>query len=102
MALLSEFAAARVCGWCKRPLRFPAHPHHLFARGIGSGSRLDVRENLIPLGGPWDCNCHGEVHAGRIQRFDLLAVVAAREHTTQDAIEREIFRLRRLPKGVPR
>lgn len=97
--LLDEFRAARVCEWCKRKLRYPAHPHHVFCKGMGSATRLDIRINLIALGGPWDCNCHGEFHDGNILRCDLLAVVSQREGRLQDEIEREIYALRRARRA---
>jgi hypothetical protein len=56
---------------------------------------LDVAINLVALGGADSCNCHGRVHSGQILRIDLLAIVAARESTTQDAIKAEIARLRK-------
>lgn len=93
--LLGEFRGW-LCEWCG--LREWSVPHHLWARGMGGGGRLDVRINLISL-----CAfCHNDVHAGLIQRCDLLAVVAARERTTQGRIEAEIYRLRRTPKELLR
>lgn len=94
--LLAEVRRCGECGWCKKPLRFAAEPHHLFSRGAG---RIDQPWNLIALGGPWDCDCHGEFHRGHIRRYDLLTVVAQREGRSQDEIEEEVWRIRRLPKG---
>lgn len=96
--LLALFRGAGPCGWCNRWCR-ERHPHHLFGRGMGGAWRLDIRVNLIALGGPFDCNCHGQVHQGHIQRCDLLAVVAAREGVQQADIEAEVYRLRRERKG---
>ncbi len=77
------------CGWCGHWVA--CEPHHLFSRGMGGGSQLDIRINLLSL-----CrSCHDAFHLGHICRFDLLAVVAARERTTQDKIVEEIHRLRR-------
>jgi hypothetical protein len=86
------------CEYCKRPCRYPTHPHHVFGRGFGGGTRLDIRVNLIGLCGPWDGNCHGLVHAGKVLRCNLLAVIAAREGCLQGDIEAEVYRLRRLAK----
>ena len=62
----------------------PLECHHIFARGAGGGQRLDVRINLIML-----CKeCHEHAQRNRIPRRTLLALAA----------EREIYRLRRLPK----
>ena len=89
--LLQEFREKTSCEWCKRRIFTGLQPHHIFTRGAG---RLDIRCNLVAL-----CIvCHGEVHAGVIMREDLLTIVAVREGTPQDEIEREIYRLRRLRK----
>lgn len=93
--LLAEFREARHCGWCQKPLRHAPHVHHIFSKGAG---RLDIRVNLIPLGGPADCNCHGATHDGNIEDFSLLAVVAQREGVNQDTIRDVVYRLRRLDK----
>jgi hypothetical protein len=97
-ALLMQFRGPGACEHCKRWCRM-RQPHHLYSRGCGGGQRLDVLINLIALGSAFDCNCHGRLHDGAIMRCDLLAIVAARENTTQDAIERTIYELRRAPKG---
>jgi hypothetical protein len=91
--LLSDFRDRRPCEWCRQ--RVSDSVHHLWCRGMGGGSRLDVRINLISL----CCWCHHDAQHGIIQRFDLLAIVAKRERTTQDRIERTIYALLRAPKG---
>lgn len=94
--LLRVFRGKQCCEWCGWALRSPAQPHHIFTRGMGGGSRLDVRINLVALGGPWDCDCHGRHHAGHEPlTCDLVALVAAREGLLQDELEREIWRLKR-------
>lgn len=86
-------ATARCCEWCRKP--GPIQVHHWWHRGLGDASRLDILINIMAL-----CpQCHAEEENGQILRIDLLAVIAARENTTQDAIRREIWRLLRLPKG---
>lgn len=91
--LLDEFRSARCCEWCRQPARCEAH--HVFCRGMGSATRLDVRVNLLSL-----CRlCHQKFHDGNILRCDLLAIVAQREGRLQDEIEREIYALRRAPKA---
>lgn len=79
--LLDEYRAASRCWWCG--LRAHCQPHHLFGRGQEGCTRLDVRENLAAL-----CmECHAAHHAGQQpMTLDLLAVVAARLNTTQEAI----------------
>lgn len=89
-ALLTAFREKKQCEWCRKPGL--VQPHHVHGKGFGSWRRMDLAINLISL-----CvECHTAVHAGQILRCDLLAVVAAREKTTQDAIEIEIYRRRRL------
>lgn len=72
-----------------------AEPHHVYAKGMGGGGRLDVRVNLVAL-----CRvCHSQHHNGNSPtRAVLLGIVAQREKTTTDAIQDEIYRLRRQPK----
>lgn len=89
--LLKTFRMKERCEWCHKSV-FRCEPHHVFARGMGGGGRLDVAINLIGL-----CpDCHRDHHQGRTpQKFDLLAVVAAREGRLQIDIESEIAQLRR-------
>ena len=96
--LLQLFRDKQQCEYCGRKLRYRPEVHHVFARGMGSGTRLDIAINLIALGSWMDCSCHQRFHAGHIARHDLLAVVAAREKMLQDDIEREICRLRQARK----
>ena len=90
--LLEEFRWGP-CDWCGETGR--CDPHHLWGRGMGGGSRLDIEINLVSL-----CRfCHRSHHDGNEPtRADLLAIVAAREDTTQDAIIAQIAHLRREPK----
>jgi len=91
LKLLESFRQKTRCDWCRQPCERP-QPHHVFGRGQEGCRRLDVAINLLSL-----CvYCHHNVHAGHIERADLLAIVAKREKTTQDEIEREVYRLRRL------
>lgn len=96
--LLNEFRRPGRCEYCGRVCKKLRDPHHLWGRGLGGGERLDVRINLMSLGFAFDCNCHGKFHNGQIKKEDLVAIVAKREGTTPEAIEEEIWRLRREPK----
>src|SRR5437016_2784175 len=93
--LLALFRRPGRCEWCGK--FGPRDPHHLFARGMGGGGRLDIRINLVSI-----CrDCHNACHDGQEPGLiDLLAIVAQRENTTQDAIRREIWRLRRADKST--
>lgn len=90
--LLDVFRRAGKCCWCKRS--GPTDPHHVSAKGMSNSKRLDCSINLASL-----CRrCHTELHAGHIERFSLLAIVAQREGTRQDYIEEAVFVLNRIPK----
>lgn len=95
--LLNRFRGPGVCEWCKRRVS-AREPHHVFTKGFGGARRLDVPINLIALCATFSggLNCHDQFHTGQILREDLLAIVAKRERTTQQAIQEEIWRLRRL------
>ena len=92
--LLDEFRAPGRCEWCTDYCPDGRDPHHLWARGMGGGGRLDIRENLISL-----CRvCHSLFHAGHIGRYDLLAIVAHREGKQQYQIEHAVYAARRAMK----
>jgi len=87
--VVASFRGLLICEYCQH--RRQCYGHHLRSRGAG---QLDIRINLISL-----CvNCHDMAHTGGIDRLELAAIVATREGTTAEAIEDEIFRLRRLPQ----
>lgn len=96
-SLLESFRMKRVCEWCGRANRGShMEAHHLFCKGMGGGSRLDVAINLCAL-----CReCHQSSHDGNEPtKIDLLAIVAQRESRQQDEMEREIFRLIRADQN---
>lgn len=85
--LLFQFRLKLRCEHCGK--RGPVDPHHLFSRGFGGGTRLDIAINLIAL-----CRkCHDEFHNGKIKLFDLLKIVAKRHNRSAGSIEKEINRL---------
>jgi hypothetical protein len=100
--LLDEFRAPGPCEWCGKPC-LRREPHHIFARGMGGGGRLDIRCNLVSLGSTilWECTCHQAAHAGAILRLQLLLVVGQRECCLVSDIEEEVWLLRR-ERPVPR
>ena len=94
--LLRQFREKGKCEFCGQRSGTGLDPHHIFSKGIGGGSQLDVAINLIAL-----CRmCHRYYHNGKIYRQELLEIVAKREGTTLEAIVDEIYRLRRTPKGI--
>lgn len=89
--LLDLFRGAGRCEWCLRWCEL-RHAAHIFARGMGSGGRLDVRFNVVAI--CWQC--HQENHAGRKpKREDLLAAVAQRHNLTPEEVEDIIHVYRR-------
>lgn len=89
--LLASVRARRRCECCNRPTPAGCHPHHYLARGLGSGGRLDVRENLVAL-----CIfCHDAVHRGIIPRGTILALIARREHSRPELILGYLYMLQR-------
>lgn len=92
---LDRFRQPRTCEYCFKACSSP-DPHHLSAKGMGGGGRIDLACNLISL-----CReCHTSLHDGNIDRAELLNVVARREKTTIDAIRTVIYLVRRLPKDA--
>jgi hypothetical protein len=95
--LLSRFSGAGYCEicheWCRR-----REPHHVMRRGVGGGSRLDHRLNLLAVGSAWCCGCHNAIHEGRISRERQISVVALRERLHPSEVQNELYRLIRLPK----
>ncbi len=87
--------AFRLKGRCEHCARSgPTDPHHLFGRGFGGGTRLDVRINLMAL-----CSdCHRQYHDGHILRCTLIALVERRERLQPGTLEGLIYELRRRPK----
>ena len=95
-AMLDRFRGPGACELCGA--EFPVRvPHHLFARGVGGGGRVDIPENLVSLGpeGQWKCRCHHLIHNGSIPRRCVLAVVAIREGKTIEEIENAVYAARR-------
>lgn len=68
------------CELCDRTdLRLEVH--HIWAKGMGGGSRMDVGFNLIVLCKP----CHDAAHRGEIEKRVLFGIAG----------EREVHRMRR-------
>lgn len=90
--LLDVFRQAGRCELCSRP---GADPHHVLSRGMGSATRLDVRENLLCL-----CRaCHDRAHYSACpRRRVLLLVIADREGRPVDEIEAKLYALWRARK----
>lgn len=93
--LLAEFHRRGLCERCRQ--RRKTEPHHVFGRGVGGGTRLDIRLNLLAL-----CHdCHRLYHDGKVPRAELVAIVAAREKLTTDEVIDHVNRLRWQGKFDP-
>ncbi len=95
-ALLREFSGLKFCEGCGQQAF--CEPHHITKRGMGGGSRLDVRWNIVALGGAFFCGCHKKADAGQITKDTLYRVVASREGKTLLWVKNTIKRLLRAPK----
>ncbi len=89
LPLLQAFRERRQCERCGK--RGPVEPHHLTSRGFGGGMRFDVSVNLIAL----DRLCHQAYHDGRVEKEELIAIIARREKIAPEAVMEEVWRLRR-------
>ena len=96
---LDLFRAPGLCEVCRQGCT-AREAHHLRAKGSGGAGRLDLRINLIATGSTlaWQCQCHTEIHDGKIPRNQLLEMVAAREKARPEDITAVLDLLRRLMK----
>lgn len=97
---LDLFRTPGRCAWCGKSCRL-REPAHIFACGMGSGKRLDIRVNLVALGSTlaYECSCHTKHHNGqKPTHADLLEIAARREQTTPEDIVRVVYLLLYLPK----
>lgn len=91
--VLDTFRAKKNCEWCGR-WTVPCEAHHWKPRGIGGGSRLDIKENLIGL-----CReCHNRAESGDIPRSAILETIADREGMTPEQVQELIWEKLRTKK----
>lgn len=107
--LLKLFRTPGYCELCGFFVR-KREPHHLRAKGMGSGGRLDIRCNLLALGGTeklpdgrvrFTCHCHKLFHAGKVSFMELVKIAAAREKVSPEAIVEVLDWMRRHVKPTP-
>lgn len=87
-ALLDEFRKRGRCEICHE-WRHRLFPHHFHGRGMGGGSQMDVRENLLAL--CW--KCHEDCHWARVERKEQLRLIARREKMTPEQVMDRIYEL---------
>lgn len=95
-SVLDQFRGPGICEVCGKRVR-NREPHHIQARGMGGGSRLDVPINLVATcaafsGGD---DCHRKAHDGHIPRRVFLEIVARREGLTADQVQERIWEMLR-------
>lgn len=84
---LDVFRAKRRCELCGLPIYDRAEPHHLYPKGMASGSRMDIPENLMSL----HHNCHVSVESGNVRKEVLWLIVALREGKTVDEVKAVVY-----------
>lgn len=84
---LDQFRGSGICELCGKRCR-NTEPHHVVAKGMGGGSRLDIRLNLVRCGSTpnFECECHGQVDT-KEGKERCLRIIAEREGTTPEVIE---------------
>lgn len=100
-SLLDEFRRKSRCEFCARTVTTGLHPHHVIARGMAAGSRLDHPLNLIAVCPPFDGKpgCHQDIHCGRISRSEIERIVARREGLSVAALKAKVWALLRERKS---
>lgn len=98
-SMLDNFRGPGRCDLCWKEC-LATEPHHVKAKGIGGGSRLDISINLLRVGSTlrWCCPCHNAIHNGHVPKDDVINAVAKREGTSADAIRMAIYVILSLPK----
>lgn len=91
--LLRQFARAGRCELCGSSCKH-CHAHHLLARGMGGGGRVDIPENLLALCPP----CHRKTHDGHVKLEVLVKLVGERMGLAPDVVLERIWEIRRRRK----
>lgn len=89
--LLRRIRLLPFCELCGKEVPTGLNAHHLRARGMGGGSRLDVWFGVAGLCPPIaGNNCHDDLHRGLIPRFAALTAVAYRCKLDREVIEESL------------
>ena len=86
-SLLKEYRRAGECELCGKSCK-KREPHHIVARGMGGGRRMDIRCNLMAVGSTrgGECHCHSLIETPN--RYLLcLEKAAARDGCTADQLQ---------------
>ena len=95
-ALLESFRNKRRCDLCGLPVyNVRPEPHHVYPKGMGSGSRVDIRENIMAV--HW--KCHRSIEDGNVHREVCWLIVALREKLTVEECKASVMRVINAPKG---
>lgn len=96
--LLKEVRERQRCDYCHAWIPY-AHPHHIFAKGMGGGGQIDIRENLLSMCPDGLGNsCHRKFHDGNIKRQELLEISARQNGIEVEEVVRRVMELRRMKK----
>lgn len=87
---LLRYFRKRCCDLCSAPA--PSEPHHVHARGMGGGSRLDKCLNLVSVCRPCHQRCEDYP---KLMKPKCLAAIARREGLTAGVVQRAIWRMLR-------
>lgn len=91
---LDTVRAQTRCECCGRSVP-GCEPHHVLAKGMGGGGRMDIPPNVIGL-----CHlCHQLHHDGNLSRETFLIIIGKRLKMEPADVLQECYRVRRLPKG---
>lgn len=96
--LLRSYHSKGTCELCGKVCQ-KCEPHHIVARGMGGGRRLDVRCNLIRVGSSrhFQCQCHSLIDTKEGYRR-CLEVSAKREGCKPEEIEAVLYFILNLDK----
>jgi hypothetical protein len=108
--LLDEFRTPGPCELCRRFAQ-TREPHHIQCRGFGGGQRLDIRVNLVSVGGSakkkgqsfrkFACHCHKLAQSYKIDTDYILAIVARREFVRMEEITEVMDFMNRVLRPTP-
>lgn len=93
--LLDTFREAKACEFCSKPTPSGCDPHHIIAKGMGGGGRVDIPDNLIAL-----CReCHISHHAGAAPTtYQCFDVAGARAGKMAEDCREMVWRVQREDK----